>query len=82
MNRRYFIIDLPNENVINALGVRLGNVVTDIYNEDNTKVFIKTTDDLINGSKKSFNTIFPPALSNEYTLEEARDIVNSWRDNE
>jgi hypothetical protein len=82
MNRRYFIIDLPNENVIHALGVRLGNVVTDIYNEDNTKVFIKTTDDLINNSNKSFNTIFPPSLANEYTLEEVRDIVNSWRDNE
>jgi len=78
MKRRYFIIDLPNENVIHALNVRLGETVSSIYNADSTKVFVKTTEDFITNSSRPFNTIFPPALSTEYTLDEVRVIVNEW----
>jgi hypothetical protein len=81
MKRRYFIIDLPNDNVINALGIRLGGNVSDTYNEDKTKVFIKTTQELIINSGKSFKNIFPPAFTNEYTLEEVRIILKGWGNN-
>lgn len=82
MKRRYFIIDLPNEHVINALRVRLGITVFSTYNEDRTKIFVKTTEDLIANDNKPFDKIFPPAFTTEYTLDEVRIIVNGWSNEE
>ena len=71
MERRYFFIALPNENVIKALNVRVGTSVSDTYSLDGSVVFIKTNENLIANSSDNFNTIFPPALTTETTLEEA-----------
>ena len=76
--RRYFIIQVPNENVIDAMSVRLGDNVTDTYNADNTELYVKTTNELISDSNKSFNSIFPPAFTTEYTLDEVRVELKSW----
>ena len=81
MERRYFIIDIPNPNAVKAFSVRLGEVVESFYNADMTKVFVKTTVDLIANSKQPFDTLFPPPFTTEYTLNEVREIVHSWGDN-
>jgi len=82
MKRRYFIIDLPNEHVINALRVRLGITVFSTYNEDRTKVSVKTTENLISNSGKSLKTLFQKGFSTEYTFEEWKVIVNGWSNEE
>lgn len=81
MERRYFIIELLNTKSIHACKMSLGEVVSLRYNKDETKVFIKTTDNLIRDSKNTFKKIFPKGICIEYTLEEVTEIVNNWFDN-
>ena len=71
MERRYFFISLPNDNIIKALNVRLGYNVSDTYSLDGSVVYVKTTKDLISNSSDNFNSIFPPSLTEEVTLDEA-----------
>ena len=74
MERRYFFISLPNENVIHALNIRLGENVSNTYNLDGSVIFIKTTADLILNKVNtgiSIGVIFPNGLTTELTLEES-----------
>ena len=78
MIRRYFFIDMPNENVTHSLSVRVGGEnVTETYSLDGSVLFIKTTYDLISNNGNSFNTIFPPAFTTEVTYEEAKTRLRS-----
>jgi hypothetical protein len=80
MDRRYFFITTPEENVVNALTIRLGDNVDQTTSIDGSVVFIKTTEDLI-ASKisggMSINTLFPPAFTQEMTYEEAKTRLRS-----
>jgi len=83
--RRYFIVDIPNENMIHALDVCIGDNSTQRYSLDGTQLFVKTNGMLLKSKTDNgvdMNTIIPPGLSTEYTLEEVLLILNGpeWTD--
>lgn len=78
--RRYFFIDLPNDNVIHAIEVMAGENNRQIKSLDESVLFIKTTQDLIDAKVNSgvgLKTIFPNGLTTETTYEEAKARVRS-----
>ena len=86
-NRQYFIIKVPNENVIHSLNVCIGFNSTQMYNNNNDKLFVKCTKNLVaaecdKGVK--LNKIFPPGLTTEYTYEEIKVILQGeeWQTSE
>ena len=86
MERRYFFVNLPNENVVHALSVSLGTTSIPRYNLAGDVVGIKTTVDILANKISNgvaFNTIFPTGLSTEVTLEEYRTTMqgDDWQDN-
>lgn len=85
--RRYFIMDLPNVNVIHALDVCIGLNETQRYSLDGTKLYIKTTPELITAKVNSgigLSVLFPPGLTREYTIEEMKQLLEGpeWTNNE
>ena len=76
--RKYYIIKIPNENVIHSLNVCIGFNSTQRYNIAKDKLYIKTDDYQVaaecdKGVK--MNQIFPPGLTTEYTYEEIKVIL-------
>ena len=85
--RRYFIVELPNENVIHSLEVCIGDNDTQRYSLDNSKLYVKTNAMLLNNKIDSgtpMNIIIPPGLSTEYTLDEILIELQKpeWTNNE
>jgi hypothetical protein len=86
MERRYFFITIPNENMVHALDVFLGVNVNPRYNIAKDVVGIKTTQDLIDAKVNSgvgINTIFPSGLTTEVTEEVYKSTMegDDWQDN-
>lgn len=78
MERRYFIIDVPNENVIHSLNVCIGLNITQRYNLTKDKLFVKTNDTcIVKEIEKGvrLNKVFPPGLTTEYTYLQALEIL-------
>jgi hypothetical protein len=78
MTRRYFIIDVPNENIIHSLNVCIGLNITQRYSLDSSLLFVKTNAFCIDKEVKKgvkLNQIFPPGLTTEYTYEEIKVIL-------
>ena len=78
MIRRYFIINVPNENIIHSLNVCIGLNITQRYSLAKDKLFVKTNEDCINkelGKGVKLNKIFPPGLTTEYTYLQALEIL-------
>lgn len=72
--RKYYFIDLPNDNVIHALDVCIGESVIQRQSLDGSVILVRTTQDLIDAKVNSgvgLNSIFPNGLSEEVTYEEA-----------
>ena len=87
MERRYFFVNLPNENVVHALSVALGTTSIPRYNLAKTVVGIKTTHDIITEKVKSgvpLNIIFPVGLTTEVTEEQYRTTMrgDDWQNND
>ena len=86
MNRRYFIIELPNQNMIQALEVCIGIAETQRYSLDNSKLFVKTNQNLIDEKQQSFDieNLLNSQFVTEYTLEEVKTILNNsdWQNDE
>ena len=54
MKRRYFIIELPNQNMSQALDICIGLNSTQRYSLDGNKLLVKTTNELINEKQKTY----------------------------
>jgi hypothetical protein len=78
--RRYFFIDVPNENMIHSLNVCIGANDTQRFSLDNSVLFVKTNqaciDKELNKGVK-LNKIFPPGLTTEVTYLQALERLNS-----
>lgn len=87
-DRRYFIITLPHSDLNHSIDVNLGVNSNDVrYSLDNSKVYIKTCqsliDDKVDNQGISFETIFPSAKTIEYTSWDAiKSVLDSseWLD--
>jgi predicted type IV restriction endonuclease len=78
MKRRYFIVKIPNENVIHSLNVCIGLNITQKYNLDKSLLYVKTNSDCILKELEKdvrLNKVFPPGLTTEYTYEEILVIL-------
>ena len=76
--RRYFIIDVPNENVIHSLNVCIGLNITQRYSLDGKKLFVKTNTTCIDKELEKgvkLNKIFPTGLTTEYTYLQVLEIL-------
>ena len=81
MARQYFIIRVPNENVIHSLNVCIGLNITQRYNLAKDELYVKTNQAYIDkevGKGVSLNQIFPPGLTTEYTYEEISVILQGY----
>ena len=79
-NRKYFILTVPNENMIHALDVCIGDNEDQRWNLAEDELLVKTTDDLINtkiNSGVSRTKIFPKGLTTEYTYEEVLALMGT-----
>lgn len=78
LNRRYFIMTIPNNEENNALDICIGDNTTQKYNLDSSELLIKTTqgniDTYLSGSTES--------LGIEYTLAQVQSIItgSTWVD--
>jgi hypothetical protein len=75
MDRIYKIIELPNENVIHALNVCIGEYSNVRYSLDGSKVIIKTTQELIDieiNKGVTLEQIFPSEKTQDFTLEQLK----------
>jgi len=79
MERRYFIIELPNQNMSQALDICIGLNSTQRYSLDGNKLLVKTTNELINEKQKTFNieNLLNSVFCTEYTHEEILTIMNT-----
>ena len=72
LNRRYFIMTIPNNEENNALDICIGDNTTQKYNLDSSELLIKTTqeniDVYLSGSTES--------LGIEYTYEEICSVLS------
>lgn len=79
-NRKYYIITIPNEHMIQALDICIGDNETQRWSLDKTKLLVKTTDTLIDEKINSgvrSTKIFPNGLTTEHTYEEVLDIMST-----
>jgi hypothetical protein len=79
MERKYYIIKVPNENILHSLNVCIGVNSTQRYSLDKSMLFVKTNADLIakeEGKGVSRNKILPPGLTTEYSYE---DVLKELR---
>jgi hypothetical protein len=84
MERQYYIVKIPNDNLIHALDVCIGDNATQRYSLDGKNVIVKTNQLLID---KKINTgiertkIFPPGLTTELTYSQALSLMqtNEWQ---
>ena len=84
MERQYYIIKIPNENVSHSLNICIGENSTQRYSLDGSLLFVKTNDTLIAKEESkgvSRKKIFPPGLTTEYTYEEILQILRgaNWQ---
>lgn len=78
--RKYYFINLPNDNIIHALDVCIGENDTQKYSLDRSVLFVKTNNDLIDAKVNKgtkLNSIFPNGLTEEVTYEEAKIRLNT-----
>lgn len=83
--RRYFIIEVPNENVVDALDLCIGENDTQRYSLDGSKLYVKTNDELIKKKEnqgKKLSKILPSGLATEYTHDEILEIMRTpeWQE--
>lgn len=76
--RKYYLIDIPNENFKHSLNICIGENSQQIYIDNGGKLFVKTNETLIENEVRKgidIKKIFPPGLTKEYTFEAIQDIL-------
>ena len=80
--RRFFIVEVPNGNLIHSLNVCIGLNETQTYVLNGKSLYVKTTQSRIQEEEDkgvSINKIFPPGLATEYTYNEIVNILREFQ---